>query len=170
MADAAAGCFTLSNRISNLQISIRGLGEQTVKLYPDGSDGGPCAAALRSLYNLHSNYFETGAAGSLSTGDLAARFSGGGGQLLEVSASVGTAPTGSPLVLDVLLSPDGLAAYKSLIGPGGLSIPAGSTEADLTTFARTDLPDGGLVKFSILSVGNSVAGSDLRIGIVVGPF
>jgi hypothetical protein len=140
-----------------------------LKLYPDGSHGGPCAAAVRSLYNLATTYFETGQAGSLSVGDLTSRF-GGPGELIDVSAAVGTPPTGSPLVLDVLLSVDGLAAYESMIGPGGLSIPAGSSGASLTTFARTDIPNTGLVKFTVLSVGNSVAGSDLRIGIGVGPF
>jgi hypothetical protein len=140
-----------------------------MKLSPGASSGGPEANAIQSLYGQQCTYWETGEAGSLSVGDLTSKC-GGPAMVLEVSVSVGTAPAGSSLVVDALVSVDGVQPYQSIIGPGGLAIPAGSTTADLTPVANPNLPSGGLLKFTIVSVGSSVAGSDLRIGVVLGPF
>jgi hypothetical protein len=141
-----------------------------MRLQPGGASGGPEQAALQRFYELSSNYFETGVSGWLSVGDLPARYIGGGRELLQVVASVDVAPGGSPLILDVLLSTDSGGTFQSMLGPAGLVIPEAGTNANLTTFVRTDLPDTGIIKFTIRNVGSGVPGGSLRIGIVTGPF
>jgi hypothetical protein len=132
-------------------------------LSPGAAAAGPEVAAIRSLYDGMSNAAVNYNAGTLSVGTLAYQCSMSG-RLTALDFTVGTAPTGGPLQLDLLVN--GVSA----IGPGGATIAAGQTEVTLTTFANPLLPDGCTIQVSVLAVGLSVAGANLTTTIIVGPF
>ncbi|MFF4777622.1 hypothetical protein ACFY05_32825 [Microtetraspora fusca] len=80
-----------------------------------------------------------------------------------VRASVGTAPTGAAIVVDVRVS--GTTIYSV---PGNRpTIPAaGNTSGKNTAFTTTTIPDGGWFTIDIVQVGSTVAGADLTVQIL----
>lgn len=74
----------------------------------------------------------------------------------QIRASVGTPSTGSPVVVDTLINGASM---------GTVSIPAGSNTATLATNKTVNLNDYATV--SILSVGSTLAGSDLTLVLTI---
>ena len=74
----------------------------------------------------------------------------------QLRASVGTPSTGSPIVVDTLING---------VSMGTVSIPAGSNTATLATNKTVVANDYATV--SILSVGSTVAGSDLTLVLTI---
>lgn len=72
--------------------------------------------------------------------------------ITNIRASVGTAPTGSPLVVAVLLNGTSI---------GTVSIAAGSYTATTTLSQVVNLND--YVTVNVTSVGSTIAGSDLTV-------
>jgi len=82
--------------------------------------------------------------------------------IVEVRASVGTAPTGAAVLVDV--NKNGTTIFT-----GGTDRPniAVSTNTDVGTPAVTTLADGDYLTVDIDQVGSTVAGSDLTVQIVL---
>lgn len=74
----------------------------------------------------------------------------------QVRASVGTAPTGSNVVVDTLING---------VSMGAVTILAGTNTATLTTTKTVNANDYATV--SILSVGSTTAGSDLTLVLTI---
>jgi len=72
--------------------------------------------------------------------------------ITTIRASVGTAPTGAPVVVTV---------YKNGTSFGTVTIPAGSNTA--TTTINAGVVANDYVTVSIISVGSTIAGSDLTV-------
>jgi hypothetical protein len=82
------------------------------------------------------------------------------GDLDAVIASVGTAPTGSPLIVDILkngVTVFTTAANRPTIAAGATVSPL-SARPDVTSFVA-----GDVLTVSVAQVGSTVAGSDLEV-------
>lgn len=84
--------------------------------------------------------------------------------ILKVTAAVGTAPTGQPLLVDVNLN--GVTVFttqanRPSIAAGAFKVAAGAVP-DVTT-----LVEGDLLSVDIDQVGSGVAGSDLSVFVLM---
>jgi hypothetical protein len=77
--------------------------------------------------------------------------------LTKIRASVGTAPTGSGIVVTAFINGSSV---------GTVTIPAGSNSG--TTVVSSALVAGDYATISITSVGSIVAGSDLTVSLTIG--
>jgi hypothetical protein len=77
--------------------------------------------------------------------------------LTKIRASVGTAPTGSGIVVTVFING---------VSVGTVTIPAGSNSG--TTAVSKSLVSGDYATISITSVGSTIAGSDLTVSLTIG--
>ena len=85
-------------------------------------------------------------------------------KITKVRASVGTAPTGSPVVVDVLRN--GVSLPLQTSGARGLSIPQGLHTA-VTQDITLDWLQDQYLTVSILQIGSDTPGADLTINVVV---
>lgn len=105
------------------------------------------SGALTVLTGTHRLYNDSGATLSIKA----------------VRASVGTAPTGAAIVVDVKIS--GVSIYSV---PGNRpTIPAGSnTSGRNTAFTTASIADGAHLTVDIAQIGSTVAGADLTVQIL----
>ena len=83
--------------------------------------------------------------------------------LTEVRLCVATAPTGSPLIVNVKLSGTSIFSTKPQIdATSDTSVGSGTTQVITTS----SLPSNGLISVDIDQVGSSVAGKGLKIVFV----
>jgi hypothetical protein len=81
-------------------------------------------------------------------------------EVISVSAVVGTAPTGSSLICDVLKN--GVSIFTTTANRP--TIAAGTFQS--TTYPRPDSPllsQGDKLELSVVQIGSTVAGSDLDV-------
>lgn len=80
----------------------------------------------------------------------------GPGDIVDVHAVVGTAPTGGPLTFEVRV--EGVVAATG-------TIAAGTTEVDVAVPAPVAFTEGQTLDLNITAVGPTVAGSDLDVTV-----
>jgi len=90
---------------------------------------------------------------------------GGTRSITSVRASVGTAPTGSAMLIDV--RKNGTSASNTIFTGSSISIPATTfTSGALTSFnSGSSLAAGDYLTVAISQVGSTVAGSDLTVQV-----
>lgn len=119
---------------------------------------GPIPAPVRNRPDV----WRFGFSGALSVKAGASKAHNDTGASLNMSlvrVSVGTAPTGSPLVVDVLK--DGVSILNAPI-----SLPAGSVTMTAVP-AVVALETGAGLTVSVTAIGAAVAGADLIVSVVV---
>ncbi|MEW9530590.1 hypothetical protein [Microbispora sp. NPDC049125] len=79
-----------------------------------------------------------------------------------VRASVGTAPTGAAVVVDVKIN--GTTIFAS--APARPTIAVSTNTAKVTTFATGTISDGSYFTIDITQVGSTAAGADLTVQIL----
>lgn len=86
----------------------------------------------------------------------------------RVFVSAGTAPTGGPLTVDVLVN--GTSVFASATDRPKIAAGANYGEAEATkpVDVRTVLPKRGYVEVVVTGVGTTVAGSDLQVQVFAG--
>jgi len=82
----------------------------------------------------------------------------------SVRAVVGTAPTGSSIIVDVNIN--GTTAFTTQANRPTIAI-SGTTSGKVTNMNVLAVPDGGRISVDIDQVGSTVAGSDLTVQIEV---
>ena len=102
--------------------------------------------------------------GTLTVGNLGGRWynkTGGSLTITSITASVGTAPTGAAVIVDVLLN-------GTTVFPGGSGRPsiAANTFAATVTPAGVSVPADSYITVSAAQVGSAVPGSDLILTVV----
>jgi len=86
-------------------------------------------------------------------------------KILAVHASVGTAPQGSPIIIDVNINGATIFTNQG----NRPTIPAGGTSSGrVASMNVTDWPDGAYITVDVDQVGSSVPGSALTVLVVVG--
>jgi hypothetical protein len=103
--------------------------------------------------------------GTVATGAGAARFYNKLGRTLTVYkawASVGTAPTGASLIVDI--NKNGTTIFTTQANRP--TIAAGTNFAESGTPAVTTWADGDYVTFDVDQIGSTVAGSDLVVALL----
>lgn len=119
--------------------------------------------------------FKLESSGALTTGVKDRWAAPIAGEVLEVIATVGTAPTGGPLVVELQKTPAAGGAATSIytttanrptIAAGAFtSATAGATgDPDVRGFAQ-----GDVLSLNIVTVGTTVAGSDLDVTVAYVP-
>ncbi|WP_344580485.1 hypothetical protein [Nonomuraea roseoviolacea] len=83
--------------------------------------------------------------------------------IVAVRATVGTAPTGSALIVDV--NKNGVTVFGTQANRP--SIAAGSNTAKSTGMSVTTVADGEYLTVDVDSVGSTVAGSNLVVQVTV---
>lgn len=78
------------------------------------------------------------------------------GDIVDVHAVVGTAPTGGPLTFQVRV--EGVVAATGVIA-------AGTTEVDVNVAAPVAFTEGQTFDLNITTIGPTVAGSDLDVTV-----
>lgn len=108
------------------------------------------------------NSFKYEAAGALTVGANKDRWiAPQAGQVLDVRAVVGTAPTGAALIFDVLKNGTTIysTATKPTVAAGATSSPSAPPDADPANRFVT----GDVLSLSVTQVGSTVAGSDADV-------
>lgn len=85
-------------------------------------------------------------------------------KIVNARASVGTAPTGASLVVDIRI--DGTTIYGTPANRPTIAA-AGSTSGKNTGMSVTVWPDNSYVTVDVISVGSTVAGSNLTVQLAV---
>lgn len=91
------------------------------------------------------------------------------GEILEVIATVGTQPTGSPLIVDV--KKNGVSLYTTVANRPTIAV---STSTSATSGVSGD-PDvrgfavGDVLSLDVIQIGSTVAGSDLDVTVAYVP-
>lgn len=86
----------------------------------------------------------------------------------RVAISAGTAPTGGPLTVDVLVN--GVSVFADAGSRVKIAASAfyGEAEANKPADVRTVLPKTGYVTVVVTGIGTTVAGSDLQVQVFAG--
>jgi hypothetical protein len=93
----------------------------------------------------------------------------------NVSATLSVAPTGAPIIIDILLSTDGGVTFSSLWNnhpEARLTVPVGATTASATAFPTGDrIAADTMGKVFVTQIGTTGAtGSGLSVQINTGPY
>lgn len=107
-------------------------------------------------------------AGTLTTGTGTHRLyndSGSTMTIVGVRASVGTAPTGASIIVDINV---GGSTIFSTQGNRPTIAASGNTSGKVTNMNTTTIADGGYFTVDIDQVGSTVAGADLTVQILLG--
>lgn len=105
-------------------------------------------------------------AGSLVTGTGTARMYNDTGFTLAIKAiraSVGTAPTGASIIVDVLIG--GTTIYGTPANRPTIAA-AGNTSGKNTGYSTATIADGSYFTVSIVQIGSTVPGADLTVQIL----
>ncbi|GII89616.1 hypothetical protein Ssi03_76060 [Sphaerisporangium siamense] len=106
-------------------------------------------------------------AGTIATGTGTARFYNDSGQPLVIKgvrASVGTAPTGASILVDVNLG--GTTIFTTQANRPAIAASS-NTSGKVTNMNVTAWPDGGYLTIDIDQVGSTIAGADLVVQVIV---
>ncbi|MER5649595.1 hypothetical protein [Streptosporangium sp. NPDC002524] len=90
--------------------------------------------------------------------------SGAALRIVNARASVGTAPAGASIVVDIRV--DGTSIYGTPSNRPTIAA-AGNTSGKNVGMSTTAWPDGSYVTVDIVSVGSSTPGSDLTVQLAV---
>jgi hypothetical protein len=113
--------------------------------------------------------FKFEAVGALTTGVKDRWVAPIAGDILEVVATVGTQPTGAPLIVDV--QKNGVSIFSTTANRPTIAV---STNTSTWTGAAGD-PDtrsfapGDVLALNVVQVGSTVAGSDLDVTVAYQP-
>lgn len=109
----------------------------------------PGTGDVRQTIKLEAN-------GALTVGVKDRQQLAGPGDIVDVHAVVGTAPTGGPVTFQVRV--EGTVAAT-------VSIPAGTTEIDASVSTPVAFTEGQTLDINVTAVGPTVAGSDLDVTV-----
>lgn len=125
----------------------------------------PDATGTLALTSQLIGLFPFSKAGTLTTFVGAARLYNDTGRTLTISAvraSVGTAPTGTSLIVDV--KKNGITIFTTQANRPTIAIGA-NTSGKVTNMDITSLADGDYLTVDVAQVGSTVAGADLTVTV-----